>query len=412
MAYELDFVGRSSRNDASVGRGEFRRIAGEPRGNKVKKHRILLVVKYPIGGIRTFFRYVYNNFGSEKYHFTLVAPDLPETRVLLDDLKCLDLEYIPAAPNASNRELFRLVTTTIRGQSFGLIHSHGFTSAACTIIGALSKQIPHMLTCHDVFTSGQFVGLKGFVKKSALGAMLSLIDCIHCVSNDARDNLLAYLPILKLFKHKVVTILHGIEVESFVNAERRDLKVELGLPPDTFLIGFMGRFMAQKGFRYLVDALEQLKRIENLPRVPVLLTFGQPDGFIREEQEQVKKRGLADSILFLPFVPNVASTLKGLDIVAMPSLWEACGLLAMEAMVVGVPLIGTDCIGLREVLRNTPAYVVPVKDSLALSEALIREMKNSTKAKAGLFATVAADRFQVEARAAEIEKLMIGFLER
>jgi hypothetical protein len=148
-------------------------------------------VKHPVGGIRTFFRYVYTNISSSKYHFTLVAPDLPETRVLLDDLRNLDLEYVSAGPNASNRELFRLVTTIIRGQSFGLIHSHGFTSAACTIIGALSKNIPHMLTCHDVFTSGQFVGLKGFAKKSALGAMLSMIDRIHCVSNDARDNLLA-----------------------------------------------------------------------------------------------------------------------------------------------------------------------------------------------------------------------------
>lgn len=378
----------------------------------MNKHRILLVVKHPVGGIRTFFRYVYTNIGSSNYHFTLVAPDLPETRVLLDDFKYINLEYIPATPNASDWALFRLVTTIIHGQSFGLIHSHGFTSAACAIVGALSKRIPHILTCHDVFTSGQFVGLKGFVRKSALGAMLSMIDCIHCVSNDARDNLLGYLPILKLFRRKVVTILHGIEVEPFLKAGRRDLKAELNLPPDTFLIGFMGRFMAQKGFRYLVDALERLKRMENLPREPLLLTFGQPDGFIREEQEQVKKRGLADSIRFLPFVPNVASTLKGLDIVAMPSLWEACGLLAMETMVAGVPLVGTDCIGLREVLRNTPAYVVPEKNDLALAEALLLEMRSPTTVKARDFAVEAAARFQVKERAAEIEKLMLKFLEK
>ena len=378
----------------------------------MNKHRILLVVKHPVGGIRTFFRYVYTNIGSSQYHFTLVAPDLSETRVLLNDLRELDLEYIPAGPNASNGELFKLVTAIIRGQSFGLIHSHGFTSAACSIVGALSKQIPHMLTCHDVFTSGQFVGLKGFAKKLALGAMLSMIDCIHCVSNDARDNLLAYLPIVKFFKRKVVTILHGIEVESFVNAARRDLKVELGLPPDTFLIGFMGRFMAQKGFRYLVDALEQLKRMDHLPRKPLLLTFSQPDGFIREEQEQVKKRGLADSFLFLPFVPNVASTLKGLDIVAMPSLWEACGLLAMETMVAGTPIVGTNCVGLREVLRNTPAYVVPAQHGRALADALLMEMRNPTTVKAREFTVEASARFDVKNSAAEIEKIMLKLLER
>ncbi|MBS0168632.1 MAG: glycosyltransferase family 4 protein [Nitrospira sp.] len=372
----------------------------------MNKHRILLVVKHPVGGIRTFFRYVYTNIGSSNYDFTLIAPDLPETRLLLDDLKDLHLQYVPARPNASSRELFGLVTTIVRGQSFGLIHSHGFTSAACTIMAALYRQIPHVLTCHDVFTPGQFVGLKGLIKRVALGAMLSMVDRIHCVSNDARANLLAYLPILKLFKHKVVTIFNGIEVEPFVNAERRDLKKELGLPSNTFLIGFMGRFMAQKGFRYLVDALEQLKRMDSLPGKPLVITFSQPDGFIREEQEQVKKRGLGDSILFLPFVPNVAATLKGLDIVAMPSLWEACGLLAMETMAAGTPIVGTDCIGLREVLRNTPAYIVPAKDGAALSEALALEMRAPTTARTREFSAEAATRFQVKDRAAEIEKLM------
>lgn len=373
----------------------------------MNKHRILLVVKHPVGGIRTFLRYVYTNLGSSNYHFTLIAPDLPETRILLEELKEIHVDYIPAHNNAGNREFCWLVTETIiRGQSFALIHSHGFTSAACTIMAALYRGIPHVLTCHDVFTPGQFVGLKGFIKRIALGAMLSMVDRIHCVSNDARDNILAYLPILKLFKRRVITIMNGIQVEPFVHAEKRDLKRELGLPPDTFLIGFMGRFMAQKGFRYLVDALEQLKRMDSLPRKPLVVTFSQPDGFIREEQEQVKKRGLTDSILFLPFVPNVASTMKGLDIVVMPSLWEACGLLAMETMAAGTPIVGTNCIGLREVLRNTPAYIVPTKDGTALSEALAMEMRTPTTAKAKEFAAEATARFQVKDRAAEIEKLM------
>ncbi|MGE0646216.1 MAG: glycosyltransferase family 4 protein [Nitrospira sp.] len=375
------------------------------------KHRILLIVRHPVGGIRTFLRYVYTNMGFSNYHFTLVAPDMPETRVLLGDLSELELEYIPVSANATSWQLFRAIIAITRRQSFALIHSHGFTSAACSIIAALFHQIPHMLTCHDVFTPGQFVGLKGFMEKWALGAIFSMVDRIHCVSNDAQENLLAYLPILRLFENKVVTILHGIEVEPFANADQRDLKAELGLPPDAFLIGFMGRFMAQKGFRYLVDALEQLKGMDNLSKKPLVLTFSQADGFIREEQEEVNKRGLAGSILFLPFVPNVASTLKGLDIVAMPSLWEACGLLAMETLVAGIPLVGTNCIGLREVLQNTPAYVVPAKDSAALSEALAMEMRAPTTSRAKKFATEAASRFEVKRSVAEVEKLMLELIE-
>lgn len=376
------------------------------------KHQVLLVVRHPVGGIRTFCRYFYTNLDKDKYHFTLVAPAMAETSVLLDDLRELNLDYVSADRDASNVELFRLVTNVIRGHTFGLIHSHGYTAAACAIAGALTMRIPHIVTSHDVLTPGQFVGFKGLIKKAVLGALLSMTDTVHCVSNDARDNLLSYLPILHSSRRKVVAIPHGIEVAPFLTAETRNLRAELGLPSNSFLIGFLGRFMSQKGFRYLVDAVERLKGLGGLRKEPFVLAFSQVDGFIREEQKDVKKRGLAESVLFLPFVPHVASTLKGLDVVAMPSLWEACPLLAMEALVAGVPLVGTDCIGLREVLQDTPARVVPSKSGIALAEALVTEMRSPTTDKAREFALEAANRFRVEERAADLEKLILGFLDR
>jgi glycosyltransferase involved in cell wall biosynthesis len=377
----------------------------------IKKHRILLVIRHPVGGIRTFCRYVYRNFGSEKYRFTLLAPDTPETRVLLDDLRELDLNYVPLGRNTGGRRFFRGVTRAIRTGDFDIVHSHGFTSGACAVLGALTRRRPHILTCHDVFNDRQFVGFSGAVRKWALAALMSTIDCIHCVSHDARENLLAHLPLLRWLRRNVIAIPNGIEVDRFVEAVPRDLKGELGLPGETFLIGFLGRFMSQKGFRYLVDALAGMVARSDLPRRPVVLTFGE-DGFVREEKEAVGKRGLSDVVRFMPFVADAAPTLKGLDVLVMPSLWEASPLLAMEAMVAGIPVVGTNCIGLREVLRNTPATVVPPRDSVALAEALISEMRNPTTANARAFATEAAVRFQVDRPAADLEKLMVRLMKK
>jgi glycosyltransferase involved in cell wall biosynthesis len=372
----------------------------------MKKYRILVVVRHPVGGIRTFFRYLYNNLSIQNYQFTLVAPEMPEVNVLLEDLRQLDLTYKAADKDVSNGALTKLVTKIVTHQRFDLIHSHGFTAGVCSIAGTLLTGTPHILTCHDVFTDRQFVGPKGIMQKLALGLMLSVINRIHCVSHDARTNLLAYLPILRLVKHKVIAIPNGIETAGFLSAERRDLRAELGLPKSTYLVGFMGRFMSQKGFRYLLDALELIKKEKPAWREPLVLAFGGEDGFSREEKEEVKKRQLTESVLFLPFVPHVASTLKGLDVMVMPSLWEACGLLAMEAMTAGVPLVGTDCVGLREVLEDTPAHVVPAKNSVALAKALLMEMTSPSTARAKEFATQAAARFQVQNQANQIEKLM------
>jgi glycosyltransferase involved in cell wall biosynthesis len=237
-----------------------------------------------------------------------------------------------------------------------------------------------------------------------------MADRVHCVSHDARANLLEHIVVLRPVARKVLAIPNGIEVERFQRDEQRDLRRELGLPADSFLIGFLGRFMSQKGFRYLVSAFERVRAANCSGRTPLVLTFGEQDGFIREEMEDVRRRGLAQSILFQPFVDDVSSTLKGLDVLAMPSLWEACGLLAMEAMVAGVPVIGSDCVGLREVLRDTPATIVPPRDSIALAEALLNEMTRPSTQRARRFARAAAIRFDVRARAADLENVFMQLL--
>jgi glycosyltransferase involved in cell wall biosynthesis len=237
------------------------------------------------------------------------------------------------------------------------------------------------------------------------------VDKIHAVSDDAKDNLLRYVPSLRFFREKVVPILNGVEVGRFLDNDVRDLRNELGLPNSTFLIGFLGRFMSPKGFVYLVEALRILLQEPNMPKQPVVLTFGE-GAFIREEKAYVRSKRMEQYIYFMPFTPNVASTLKGLDVIAMPSVWEACGLLAMEAMVSGVPVIGTNCIGLREVLKNTPATSVPVRDSRVLAAALVNEIKNPSKPQAQAFIPEAALRFDIRNQTQKLEKIMVSLMRR
>lgn len=371
-----------------------------------RPRRILLVVRHPVGGIRTFLRYVYGRFDPARFRCVLVAPDLPETRVLLDDLHGLAVEFVPTAPKVGAPAFCAAVLSASRARRIDLIHSQGFTSAVCSVPAATLQRLPHVVTCHDVLHETQFAGWRGRLRRAALQRALAGASRIHCVSSDSRDNLLERLPTLRARRPPVV-VANGIETQRFLRASARDLRAELGLPVDTFLIGFFGRFMGQKGFRYLVDALALLVRDTSLPARPLVLAVGERDGFVREEQARVERLGLARSVFFLPFVADIASTIKGLDVVAMPSLWEACGLVAMETMVAGVPLIGTSCVGLREVLRDTPAVPVEPRNAFALRDALRRELCQSTKAAARSFSTIAANRFDARPPADALERLLL-----
>ncbi|HEY1600597.1 MAG TPA: glycosyltransferase family 4 protein, partial [Pirellulales bacterium] len=119
--------------------------------------------------------------------------------------------------------------------------------------------------------------------------------------------------------------------------------------------------------------------------------------FSREYQAEVTKRPeLKGRITFLEQVANVAPILQELDLLVMPSLWEACPILPMEAMVSGVPVLGTDCIGLREVLSNSPSVMVPANDPAALADALRRALEDSWKADAVGYVPAAQRRFDVQ----------------
>ena len=368
-----------------------------PQGKK----RLLLVVRWPGGGIRTFMRYVYQRFPAELYSFTLIAPDHDETQVLLKDLAGLEACYHPVSQNPTPAELVRAVSGQLLRGRFDMVHSHGFTSGICSAITARLLQVPHLMTIHETLDQRQFSGTKGRAKRLAMSFLLSLIGTIQSVSYDAQDNLLEFFPQLR---KRCVVIPNGIDSKHFQSACTRDLRGELELGEGYYLVGFLGRFMSPKGFIHLVDAVETLSR-QGVGKKLLVLAFGE-GGFIREERAALEKRQLDEYFRFLPFTPEVAGVIKGLDLVAMPSLREACPLLPMETLTCGTPLIASDCIGLREVVQGTPALVVPTGNSGALADGIRYCIERDLRQLFQDYAPVAAQRYDVTKTAGALQEII------
>ncbi len=227
------------------------------------------------------------------------------------------------------------------------------------------------------------------------------------VTSDARQNHLDLFPPLRMVKRKVLSIVNGINTDLFRSdqpAADDPLRRTLGLDCNVFLGGFLGRFMEQKGFLVLVDAIEHLLK-NDLPR-PFHLVAVESGDFIREYQAILRTRPHVENcITFMPRQPNVADVLRQLDALVMPSLWEACGILAMEAMAVGVPVIGSNCPGLREVLEDTPSRTVPPNDPAALAHSLRQAMTAPRKQEAIAYAAEARERFDARHTADGLHKL-------
>ena len=119
-------------------------------------------------------------------------------------------------------------------------------------------------------------------------------------------------------------------------------------------------------------------------------------GFVREEKIWIESLGLKNEVLFLPATSEVAKTLKGMDLLVMPSLWEACSLLAMESLVSGVPVIGTDCIGLGEVLEGSPARVVKPRDVDGLASTIEEHVIDNRRIEFEHYISTACQRYDIK----------------
>jgi glycosyltransferase involved in cell wall biosynthesis len=349
---------------------------------------ILLVIRNPVGGIRTYINYVYTTPIFHNYRFTMILPESHLSDLFIETLNHLDAEFILCDKNSIS--MMSTLISVLRKSSIDLIHSHGFTSGVYSAVIARCFFVNHIITAHDIILPEQIMGFTGKIKAVVISCLFNLATYIHCVSYDVENNLKSMLPLVKI--SKLYTITNGIDIKRFSQAKRKDVHALLSIPNGYFLIGFLGRFMSQKGFKYLVEAMEIIKDKEDLPKNPLVIAVGE-DGFIQEEKEVIKSKGISDSFYFLGRVKDASEIIKGFNVIAMPSLWEACGLVAMEALVAGVPLIASNCIGLREVIEGSPAFIVKPGNSNDIAEAIVDCMNDDRQAEYDAYRKTAMERF-------------------
>lgn len=362
--------------------------------------KVLLTARQPGGGIRTFLRYIYSQNCFSDVSLTLVAPDVGLSGYLEQHIPTDRFEANYIAP--SNRALLRSIREKLAEDRFDLVHSHGFTAGVMTEIARLGCGIPHLMTAHDVFRNEQFPGIKGLAKRHALSLLFRRVDRIHTVTESAGENFMEFMP--WVHPEHIKTILHGIDTEYFRRGQREDLRSALKIPNDRPLIGYFGRFMAQKGFKTLVDAMGLISASVESSQMPHVITFGW-GGFIREDYQYIKDCGLSEYFHQLPATDAMPDMLKSVDMVAMPSRWEACGLLAMEALCAGVPIIGTNCVGLRDVLEGTPGLMITPRASNELAIAIQEFVKTPRRMEFERYQPIACKRFEVERPAVGLRHL-------
>jgi len=208
---------------------------------------------------------------------------------------------------------------------------------------------------------------------------------------------------LKRFVNKCKVIPFGVD---FNKLEERLDEQEIKKNKEKYsdFVFFIGRLNYYKGVNYLVEAMKDINM--NL----VIAGEGKEEENIKE---QVKKLGMTDKVFFLPFQNRRESfnLFQSAKLFVLPSIFrsEAFGIVLIEAMACGVPLISTE-LGTGTSWINQDGetgFVVPPKDSNALKEAIKKIIENKELAQkmSQTGADRAKEKFDLEIMLKEVENI-------
>lgn len=163
----------------------------------------------------------------------------------------------------------------------------------------------------------------------------------------------------------------GVDLKHFRPSESADEKLvsqkEIGLIPDLYTIGFVGRLTIDKGVQEFAQALEVLssKKLD----FQILLVGEFEDPLSVEIIEGLEKRGIR--IVKTGHVTDTSRYYRCMDVFCLPSYREGLPNVVLEAFASGIPVIGTDVTGISDLVSdNETGLLVPARNSAALEDAL------------------------------------------
>ncbi len=250
----------------------------------------------------------------------------------------------------------------IKKKKIKLLHvNNGINFPA--IIASFISRIPCVCTVRS-FPSNNYI------HKIALRKKISIVSVSKAIRKD-------FIKKNKLTGQDIKTIYDGIEIESIkqkIRKTKNEIRNFFNINNPERLIGTVGRLVPWKRQDLLISAVEKLnKKGFNIKCLFVGEAEKDTDSVKYEQslKRMVINKNLQNNIIFAGFSNNVLEILNALDILVLPSIVEPFGMVVLEAMALGVPVVAFNKGGPSEIITHKEnGLLVPVGDIDGLAESI------------------------------------------
>jgi len=243
-----------------------------------------------------------------------------------------------------------------------IIHTHLFQARFYTAIASIFSKSTILITHkhnnvnlrkHNVFVVLERLGI-------------TFYDKIIAISHAVAKSLKSY----ELVPSKKIFVLHnGIDIAKFnvIKSSHRNSK------KNQVVIGIVCRLEPQKGIIYLLLAMRII--LAKFPNAKLEIVG---DGSLfRELVEYSKNLGISNSVKFFGKFADVIPFYKRMDVFVLPSLYEGFGIVLLEAMASGLPIVATNVDGINEVVVDGESGIlIPPKNPEAIADAVLKIIEN------------------------------------
>ncbi|OJX76686.1 glycogen synthase [Leifsonia sp. 71-9] len=275
---------------------------------------------------------------------------------------------VPAELREANGALATLGVDLQMAQDCGgadVVHSHTWYANAGGHLAKLLHDVPHVVTAHSLeplrpWKAEQLGGgyrVSSWAEKTAFESA----DTVIAVSEGMRRDILNAYP--SLDPGRVTVVYNGIDLERWTPISDDERARALGIDPTRPAVVFVGRITRQKGLPYLLRAARLLPA-----NVQLVLCAGAPDTpeILAEVSGLVERlQSERDGVVWIDRLlsnEELRVALTASTVFVCPSIYEPLGIVNLEAMACGLPVVGTATGGIPEVIVDgVTGRLVPIE---------------------------------------------------